>query len=68
MWTPTPLGLAAGWGLFDEGLGDVGVGATTAAVGKGVVVGLLYSRALYVTECIGNWRHARDHGRRAPGR
>lgn len=49
-----PNGAPAGWSLFSTQLGAVG--GSTATVGTKVTKGRLYSRALYTTELVGNWR------------
>ena len=50
---PLPPGFPAGTFLFDPAIGDLGSAGAEATVG---LRGRLYRRALYVSECIGNWR------------
>ena len=45
-----------GFKMFDTHLGDVGEGVSAAKLGKPVVQGRLYRRALYTSELVGNWR------------
>jgi hypothetical protein len=52
--SPLGPGLSVGWGLFDQNMKQIG--GETAEIGTAVSSGRLYSRALYVTECVGNWR------------
>ena len=48
-------GTSAGWALFDNTFGSLH-GIASATISPSVLAGRIYSRALYVTECIGNWR------------
>ena len=48
-------GTAAGWALFDNSFGSLH-GIASATISPSVLAGRIYSRTLYVTECIGNWR------------
>ena len=49
-------GSPAGWSLFDSA--DIGSlkAITSVTVGPTVMEGRMYDRALYITECVGNWR------------
>lgn len=54
--SPVIEGFKAGWSIFDPNLADIGSNGSSATVGTAVKSGRLYSRTLYVSECIGNWR------------
>jgi hypothetical protein len=55
----TESGSPAGWTLFDQSsIGDLGRSSPAVAhVGAAVAEARVYNRALYTTECIGNWRN-----------